>query len=86
MSNFFPSDQTNKITSGRVKKYSGQQRVGLLFTAGQKYALVELGQGPSLISKQKERWHELEASVWWLYEGMLYIMLYHQTVNEWRIA
>jgi len=32
--NFFPSGQ--KISSGRVKKYQGQRRVSLLFTAGQK--------------------------------------------------
>jgi len=36
-----------KISLGGVKKYSGQRRVGLLFTAGQKY-MLELGQGPYL--------------------------------------
>jgi len=35
--NFF-SFGSKKIPSGRVKKYPGQRRVGLLFTAGQKYA------------------------------------------------
>jgi len=39
--NFFPSDK--KISSGHVKKYLGQRRVGLLFTASQKYARVGLG-------------------------------------------
>jgi len=29
-----------KISSGWVKKYPGQRRVGLLFTAGQKYGWV----------------------------------------------
>jgi len=33
----------NKISLGRVKKYLGQRWVGLLFTAGQKYARVGLG-------------------------------------------
>jgi len=33
--NFFPFG-SKKITSGRVRKYPGQSRVGLLFTAGQK--------------------------------------------------
>jgi len=28
-----------KISLGQVKKYLGQSRVGLLFTAGQKYAV-----------------------------------------------
>jgi len=51
----FLSDQ--KIASGQVKKYPGQRRVGLLFTAGQKYAWVGLGwvglgQGPSLGQSQ----------------------------------
>jgi len=32
---------------GRVKKYLGQRRVRLFFTAGQKYAGAGLGQGPS---------------------------------------
>jgi len=32
---FFPSG-LKKIASGRVRKYLGQSRVGLLFTAGQK--------------------------------------------------
>jgi len=31
-----------------VKKYQGQRQVSLLFTVGQKYARVDLGQGPSL--------------------------------------
>jgi len=34
---FCPSGQ-KKISSGQFKKYSGQRWVGLLFTAGQKYA------------------------------------------------
>jgi len=38
---FFPSGQ--KISSGWVKKYSGQSLSGILFTAGQKYARVESG-------------------------------------------
>jgi len=29
-----------KISSGQVKKYLGQRRVGLLYTASQKYARV----------------------------------------------
>jgi len=33
--NFFPFG-SKKISSGPVKKYSGQRRVGLLFTVGQK--------------------------------------------------
>jgi len=32
--------RVKKISLGRVKKYLGQRRVGLLFTAGQKYAWV----------------------------------------------
>jgi len=32
-----------KIFSGWGKKHPGQRRVGLLFTEGQKYALVESG-------------------------------------------
>jgi len=44
----FFSLQIKKISSGRVKKYLGQRQVGLLFTAGQKYARVGLGKGPSL--------------------------------------
>jgi len=41
--NFFPFG-SKKISSGQVKKYPGQGRVCLLFTAGQKYARV--GSGP----------------------------------------
>jgi len=37
-----------KIAPGQVQKYPGQRRVGLLFTAGQKYDRVVSGQGPSL--------------------------------------
>jgi len=37
-----------KISSGWVKKYLGQGQVWPLFTAGQKYAQVGSGQGPSL--------------------------------------
>jgi len=39
---------SKKISSGWVKKYPGQRRIGVLFTAGQKYAQAGLGQGPSL--------------------------------------
>jgi len=42
-----------KISSGWVKKYPNQRRVGILFTAGQKYTVVGSGQGPSLITLQK---------------------------------
>jgi len=38
--------QVKKISSSWVKKYPGQTRVGLLFTAGQKYAWVGLGPIP----------------------------------------
>jgi len=31
-----------------IKKYPGQSRVSVLFTAGQKYSRVGSGQGPSL--------------------------------------
>jgi len=41
--NFFPS-RIKKISSGWVKKYPGQRRIGLLFTVDQKYARV--GSGP----------------------------------------
>jgi len=34
----------------RIKKYPVQGWVSLLFTEGQKYAWVRLGQGPSLVS------------------------------------
>jgi len=43
--NFFPLDPKNLFGSG-------QRRVSLLFTAGQKYAQVRLGQGPSLMYRQ----------------------------------
>jgi len=46
--NFFPFGST-KISFCRVKKYLGQRQVALLFTAGQKYAQVRSGQGPSLL-------------------------------------
>jgi len=36
---------SNKISLGRVKKSPSQREVGLLFTAGQKYARVRSGQG-----------------------------------------
>jgi len=39
---FFPF-RWKKISMGWVKKYPGQKRVGLFFTAGQKYARVGLG-------------------------------------------
>jgi len=39
------------MSSGRVKKYLGQSRVGLLFTVGQKYVRVGSGLGPSLVSR-----------------------------------
>jgi len=42
--NFFPF-RSKKISSGRVRKYPGQRRVGILFTA----AWVGSGQGPSLV-------------------------------------
>jgi len=45
--NFFPLGQ--KISSVRVRKYPGRRRVGLLFTAVQKYARVGSGQGPFLV-------------------------------------
>jgi len=49
ISNFsFFSLGIKKISSGQVKKYLGQRRAGLLFTAGQKYAPVRSGQGSSL--------------------------------------
>jgi len=38
---FFPSGQ--KISCGQIKKYLGQRRVSLLFTASQKYAQVGSG-------------------------------------------
>jgi len=41
--NFLPFG-LKKISSGWVKKYPGQMRVGLLLTAGQKYARI--GSGP----------------------------------------
>jgi len=41
--------QVKKILSGQVKKYMSKSRVSLIFTAGQKYAWVGLGQGPSLV-------------------------------------
>jgi len=42
--------RVKKMSSGRVEKYPGQSRVGLLFTAGQKYARVGSGleMGPDL--------------------------------------
>jgi len=43
----FFSFRVKKISSGQVKKYSGQRWVSLLFTVGQNYAWV--GSGPSLI-------------------------------------
>jgi len=39
-----------KISLGQVKKFLGQRRVSLSFPAGQKYARVRSGQGPSLFS------------------------------------
>jgi len=45
--NFLPF-RSKKIASGRFGRYPGQSQVGLLFTAGQKQARVESGQGPSL--------------------------------------
>jgi len=44
---FFSSGK--KISSGWVPKYLGQRWVGLLFTAGQKYVQVGLGQSPSVV-------------------------------------
>jgi len=46
---FFPFE-SKKISLVWVKKYPGQGQVGLLFTAGQKYARVRSGQGPFLNS------------------------------------
>jgi len=43
--------KVKKFASGRVKKYPGQTWVGLLFTAGQKYARVKSGP----ISRQDEK-------------------------------
>jgi len=42
-----------KISLGQVRKYLGQRRVSLLFTAGQKYTRLGSGQGPSLVSAQQ---------------------------------
>jgi len=59
---FFPSGK--KIMLGQVKKYPGQRRVGLLFTAGQKYAQVRSGQGPSLVCDNLSNWQfELHTQV-----------------------
>jgi len=44
---FFPLIKKNLIGSGQT--YPDQRRVGLLFTAGQKYAWVGSSQGLSLI-------------------------------------
>jgi len=38
----FPSE-SKKMSSGQAKKYPDQSRVGLLFTAGQKYVWVRSG-------------------------------------------
>jgi len=46
---FLPSGQ--KISSGQFKKYPGQKRVSLLFTAGQKYAWI--GSKPISMSNTK---------------------------------
>jgi len=60
--NFF-SFGSKKISSDQVKKYLGQGWVGLFFTAGQKYARVESGQGPSLVwSNQPPPGLEIESS------------------------
>jgi len=40
---------SNKMLLDQVEKFPGQSRVGLLFTAGQKYVQVGSGQCPSLI-------------------------------------
>jgi len=48
---FFPLGQ-KKIASDWVKKYPGQSRVGLLFTAGQKYARVGSGPITTMTSSQ----------------------------------
>jgi len=48
--NFFPL-RIKKISLGRVKKYLGQRQVGLLFTAGQKYARVRLGPISSFVRR-----------------------------------
>jgi len=44
----FFSFGSKNISPGGVKKYPGQRWVGLLFTAGQKYAWAGSGQGPFL--------------------------------------
>jgi len=40
-----------KKSSGQVKKYLGRSWLDHLFTAGQKYAWVEMGQRPSFVGK-----------------------------------
>jgi len=51
---FFPLGQ-KKIASDWVKKYPGQSRVGLLFTAGQKYARVGSGPITTMTTSQPQR-------------------------------
>jgi len=48
--------------SGRVKKYPSQRWVGLSFTAGQKYAWVGLGLGPSLFKTALRASHPEEVA------------------------
>jgi len=52
---FFPLDKN--LSSDWVKKYPGQRRVGLLFTAGQTYAHVGSGQCPSLLKMYSNTKH-----------------------------
>jgi len=47
---FIPLNQKNIFGSGQ--KVPGQRWVSILFTAGQKYACVGSGQGPSLYQMQ----------------------------------
>jgi len=70
----FPLEITNfsifslrfkKISSGQVKKYLGQKWVGLLFTAGQKYARIGLGPFFSLGLSWRLRWAIQSRSQYW---------------------
>jgi len=58
-----------KIASDWIEKYPVQRRFRLLFTAGQKYAWVRTGQGPSLL---------------WMSVGVINVCLFFKTIGHWE--
>jgi len=74
---FFPL-RFKKISPGRVKKYSRQSRIGLLFTAGKTYAQV--GSGSLSI---KCLWNRM--LIPWQAQFRIRISIHNKILKAWRI-